>query len=344
MLLGDSFDVCFTSPLIRSKRTAEIIWDSRKEEVITIPDLREIDLYSFQGLLKHEGKEKFGIAYLQWQKGASNFQIDGRYPVRELWDRAESSWNKILAHKGKSVLVVAHNAVNQALVATAIRLGTKYFRNLLQSNCGVSVLDFIPGFGGGSPHISLNRLNQTPNSPVALGSSGERRSNARIILVGHGATWSTQAAFSDMGYEPLNMLGIIQSQKTAGLLLDLKVNCVVCSPRISSADTGMAICEVQEAAGCLGAGRVPRQVEMKKMLGIEVVPILREARKNLRNPSNIRRGWFDGLEDTTMAELWAGSRNAWRNLLEELSNESESERTVVVVAHPAVHIALIAGA
>lgn len=244
MLLGDSFDICFTSPLNRSKRTAEIIWDSRKEEIIRLPNLREIDLYSFQGLLKHEGKEKFGIAYLQWQKDASNFQIDGHYPVRELWDRAESSWNEILAHEGKSVLVVAHNAVNQALVATAIGLGTQYFRNLLQSNCGMSVLDFIPRIKGGSTHISLNRLNQTPNSPVALGSSGERKSNARIILVCHGATQSTEAAFSDMGYEPLNMLGIIQSQKTAELLLDLKVNCVVCSPRIASVDTGMAICEL----------------------------------------------------------------------------------------------------
>lgn len=70
--------------------------------------------------MKHEGKQKFGDAYRQWQKDAANFNIDGHYPVRELWDRAESCWRKILSREGKSVLVVAHNAVNQALVATAI--------------------------------------------------------------------------------------------------------------------------------------------------------------------------------------------------------------------------------
>ena len=75
---------------------------------------------TIQGLLKHEGREKFGNAFRMWQKDAANFNIDGHYPVRELWDRATSCWNKILAHEGKSVLVVAHNAVNQALVATAI--------------------------------------------------------------------------------------------------------------------------------------------------------------------------------------------------------------------------------
>ena len=51
---------------------------------------------------------------------AANFNIDGHYPVRELWARARSCWNKILVHESRSVLVVAHNAVNQALVATAI--------------------------------------------------------------------------------------------------------------------------------------------------------------------------------------------------------------------------------
>lgn len=39
-------------------------------------------------------------------------------------------------------------------------LGTEYFRTLVQSNCGVSVLDFTPHAEGGSPYICLNRLNQ----------------------------------------------------------------------------------------------------------------------------------------------------------------------------------------
>ncbi|KAG0486723.1 hypothetical protein HPP92_008818 [Vanilla planifolia] len=324
MLLGDSFDVCFTSPLIRSKRTAEIIWGSRKGEIIIEPELREIDLYSFQGLLKHEGKERFGNAYRQWQKDAENFIIDGHYPVRELWNRADSCWNKILAHEGKSVLVVAHNAVNQALVATAIGLGTKYFRNLLQSNCGVSVLDFIPKNGDGSPHIFLNRLNQTPNSPVSLGSSGGRKTDLRIILVCHGATQSTE------------------SQKTAELLLDLKVNCIICSPRIASVDTATAISEVQAAADCLGVDCIPRDVEMKKMLELEVEPIIYRARKVPRNPFDFQLGLSNELDESSLVKLWNQSRIAWQSLLQELSNGSGEGRNVVVVAHPAIHVAFMA--
>ncbi|CAA6660729.1 unnamed protein product [Spirodela intermedia] len=320
MLLSDAFDVCFTSPLARSKRTAEIIWGSRGAEMIPDSDLREIDLYSFQGLLKHEGKAKFGDAYRQWQLDAPNFIIDGHYPVRELWARARSCWDRILAHNGKSVLVVAHNAVNQALVATALGLNTRYFRFLLQSNCGVSVLDFTPNPRGGSPLICLNRLNQL----------GGRKAAGRIFLVCYGTTQSgSEVTFASFGYESMNMLGVIQSQKTAEVLLDVKVNSIVCSPRIASVDTATAIAEVQEAADCLGADCVPRYVEMKNMLELEVEGFL---------PASGGGGGGVGVR-----ELWDQSGRAWELVLKELAAESEPERNVVAVGHPALHVALIGG-
>ncbi|XP_043710656.1 probable 2-carboxy-D-arabinitol-1-phosphatase [Telopea speciosissima] len=348
MLIDDNFDVCFTSPLIRSKRTAEIIWGGRTKEMIPDSDLREIDLYSFQGLLKHEGKAKFGQAYRQWQIDAANFIIDDHYPVRELWARARNCWTKILTHEGKSILVVAHNAVNQALVATAMGLGTEYFRILLQSNCGVSVLDFTPRMEGGSPYICLNRLNQTPNSPIATGSSAGRKASKRIILVCHGSTQSNiEATFLNSGDRQMNMLGAIQSQKTAELLLDVKVSSIICSPRIAPIETAMTISKVQEAADCLGADCVPRSVELKQMQHLEVEFILGQSKKtrNLNLDANavphLQAGWLKGYEDEVMAEIWDQSGKAWRSLLDELSNGTDPQQNVVVVGHPAVNIALI---
>ncbi|GJW58923.1 zinc finger, CCHC-type containing protein [Tanacetum coccineum] len=104
-------------PLKRSKRTADVIWDSCKEEILTDSDLREIDLYSFQGLIKHEGVAKFGEA---------------------------------LVHDSRSVLVVAHNAVNQALVSTA--MGTFPFLFLRAGKWDLKCLkrcrSFSLGLGG----------------------------------------------------------------------------------------------------------------------------------------------------------------------------------------------------
>ncbi|KAL2328499.1 hypothetical protein Fmac_021926 [Flemingia macrophylla] len=345
MLIDDRFDACFASPLARSKRTAEIIWGPRQEPIIPDLDLREIDLYSFQGLLKHEGKERYGSAFHQWQVDAANFIIDGHYPVRELWERARSCWTKILAHDSRSVLVVAHNAVNQALVATAIGLGAEYFRTLLQSNCGVSVLDFIPRSEGGSPHICLNRLNQTPGSPVAGGKSAGRETSKRIILVCSGSTQgNTEDGFPFSGDQPLNMLGVIQSQKSAELLLDLKVNSIVSSPNKACVETAVAISMVQEAADCLGADCVPRYVEMKQMGNLDVETIFNQtntASNDISNFPPFQPGWLNRVDDGLKATLWDQSGKAWRSLLDEISDESRPEEVVVAVGHPAIHIALM---
>ncbi|KAK1354620.1 putative 2-carboxy-D-arabinitol-1-phosphatase [Heracleum sosnowskyi] len=341
MLIDDSFDICFASPLNRSKRTAEIIWGTRKEEILTDLDLREIDLYSFQGLLKHEGKEKFGEAFHEWQKNPANFSIDGNYPVRQLWERARNCWDKILFHESRSVLVVAHNAVNQALIATAMGLGTEYFRVLLQSNCGVSVLDFTPRVDGLPPHVCLNRLNQTPGSPVAGGSSGGRKARKQIILVCHASSRSDfKASVPAVGDSPMDMLGIIQSQKTAELLLDLRLKLVVSSLNLASIATANTIAQVQEAADCLGADCVPRFVERKQVQNLGMDNILQLSQKDVTEAPH-SPGWLNILEDEVITALWDQAKKAWKSLLDELSSQPENEEIIVAVADSAANVALL---
>ncbi|KAF6165859.1 hypothetical protein GIB67_012756 [Kingdonia uniflora] len=121
-----------------------------------------------------------------------------------------------------------------SLVASAMGLGPEYFRLLLQSNCGVSILDFIPRVEEGTPHICLNRLNQTPSSPITTLNSESRKSYKRIILVCDVSTGNN-----------------IKHNKILELLVDLKVSFILCSHQISSTETTTTISKVQEAADCL---------------------------------------------------------------------------------------------
>jgi len=100
------------------------------------------------------------------------------------------------------VLVVAHNAVNQALVGSALGLGPEHFRRLLQSNGGATVVDFWPGTDGGAPaRASLDRLNETaPGALTASLAKADAKTLARVVLVrpehsdGAAATAVTPAA------------------------------------------------------------------------------------------------------------------------------------------------------
>lgn len=51
--------------------------------------------------------------------------------------------------------------------------------------------------------------------------------------------------------------------------------------------------------------------------------------------------WLKGFEDEVLSTLWNQSGKVWQSLLTEQSDEAEPEKVVVVVGHPAAHIALM---
>ncbi|TKY67105.1 2-carboxy-D-arabinitol-1-phosphatase protein [Spatholobus suberectus] len=183
---------------------------------------------------------------------------------------------------------------------------------------------------------------QTPGSPIAGGKSGGRETSKRIILVCNGSTQgNTEDGFPFASDQPLNMLGVIQSQKSAELLLDLKVNSIISSPKKASVETAVAISMVQEAADCLGADCVPRYVEMKQMGDLDVETIFKQSEMDISNFPPFQPGWLNRVDDGLRTTLWDQSGKAWRSLLDAISDESRAEEVVVAVGHPAIHIALM---
>ena len=141
------------SPLARAAETATIVWGGRKGSVTAAPSLREIDLHSLQGVLKNDALSHLGaFAHSAWKGAPAHFELDGRRPVVDLWERAAAAWGADVLPQRESVLaaspppitrrlVVAHNAVNQALIGTALGLPPSSFRRVVQGNgCATEVL------------------------------------------------------------------------------------------------------------------------------------------------------------------------------------------------------------
>eukprot|EP00890_Picochlorum_soloecismus_P006795 jgi/Picsp_1/940/NSC_04425-R1_phosphoglycerate mutase len=152
LLKGNVFGHVFVSPLARARQTADKILErvTTKRQEIILPSLREIDLYSFQGMDKFSRRAEVSAEYAQWKANPSAFKIDGHAPVRELWYRASLAWQYILngsmnnatEEAEDDILVVAHNAVNQALLCTAMGLPSELFRRITQSNAAYSQISF----------------------------------------------------------------------------------------------------------------------------------------------------------------------------------------------------------
>eukprot|EP00193_Tetraselmis_chui_P012775 CAMPEP_0177790086 /NCGR_PEP_ID=MMETSP0491_2-20121128/23134_1 /TAXON_ID=63592 /ORGANISM="Tetraselmis chuii, Strain PLY429" /LENGTH=205 /DNA_ID=CAMNT_0019312071 /DNA_START=23 /DNA_END=636 /DNA_ORIENTATION=- len=180
---------------------------------------------AFQGLLKEEGIKRFGSQFSQWQKEPAEFEIDEHAPVRELWYRGSLAWQEVLgcASTFNTALVVAHNAVNQAMICTALGMPPTYFRRLLQSNGATTVLDISPTTDPNVPvRVTVDRLNQSPGSPLLSGAG--RKTAARIVLIRHAATYGTEdGLLLGTTNEPCSPLGGVHAEKTGELLMDGKV-------------------------------------------------------------------------------------------------------------------------
>eukprot|EP01026_Neomeris_dumetosa_P044445 TRINITY_DN3745_c0_g1_i12.p1 TRINITY_DN3745_c0_g1~~TRINITY_DN3745_c0_g1_i12.p1 ORF type:complete len:522 (-),score=53.33 TRINITY_DN3745_c0_g1_i12:287-1813(-) len=343
MLKTEQFDAMFVSPLERSRKTGEIIWGDRNGPVVEIPHLREIDLYSFQGLLKQEGKDRFGALYKDWQKRAHQFEIDNHAPVRELWYRASIAWmatlekyDQVMQQQngeagGGNLLVVAHNAVNQAMIAAAIGLPPSYFRRILQNNAATSVLDFQPSRNGTLvPRVTIDRLNQSPAPPFKTDGAG-RKARGRVVLIRSAATFGSEDEIL-LGRldEECSRLGLEQAFKTAELLEDVQIDVILSSPMARASQMAEQIYQLQKH---YKNGRDPLPVQKRiELISMEMGDWQGRLAKEVR-------GQPMPNDAEPMALIMERTKAQWMEIL-KLAAEDEG-KNVVVVSHRNVHTAFL---
>jgi len=326
LLENAKFDATFVSPLKRAQSTAEIVWSASKVKPEVLSSLREIDLYSFQGLVKAEAEKEYGEVYKLWKKHPSQFEIDGHFPVRELWFRASTAWQNILRSEATNSLVVAHNAVNQAMICSATGLPPSYFRRFVQSNGALTAIDFFPNLGKKAPKIVIDRMNQSPSRP-SWSKTREGSISQKFVLIRHAATDSTDngTILGTLDQENLNKRGKKQVEKINTFLKDLEVDKVFCSPTKRTVQTGYQLAKNQKH----------KEVEVK----------LEE------RLSNIYLGEWQGKSASTLRGQPPPKDAESLNLLHERTNEAwldivqqaamDGSKCTVIVAHSAVISALI---
>ncbi|GJP41630.1 hypothetical protein CLOM_g1275 [Closterium sp. NIES-68] len=139
--LRDSpFDCCYASPISRAKRSAEIIWQGRKEPLVFLDSLSEAHLHFLEGMLNSEAKRLYPDLFRAWREDPANFCVDGVYPVHQLWDQARDTWRELLESPGSQVLVVTHKSLLRALLCTALGMGPDKFRAMDVNNGGMCVV------------------------------------------------------------------------------------------------------------------------------------------------------------------------------------------------------------
>ena len=140
-------DLLISSPLRRTKQTAEFIYHATGLEINFDPIWKERSFGLWDGLSIAEVKEKFPVEYAMWVSTSSY-----RPPQGESYDeamaRAVQGLTSLVAdHPHKKVCVVTHNGMIKTSLAAAIKAEPSVIFNLDVSTCSISTISIWPSDG-----------------------------------------------------------------------------------------------------------------------------------------------------------------------------------------------------
>ena len=167
-LSGLTFDAIYSSPLQRAKETATVLLSALETEanhpsLQVSQNLMEIDLPTWEGMLRQEAIEKFPQDYDCWQTRPDTLRMvvsdaageREHFPVLAIYEQARQFWQELLSnHANGTVLVVGHNGINRALISTA--LGIPPLLTILSSSRIVALASLISAPLSGRP-LNYNR-------------------------------------------------------------------------------------------------------------------------------------------------------------------------------------------
>ena len=137
-----------TSPMLRPKETAETILQHHTDVRLDLEDnLKEISHGLWEGKLEAEIEVEYPGTLQQWQRSPETVQMPEGENLQQVWKRAIAAWDSIVQTAATrpepgTTLVVAHDAVNKAILCYVLGLGPEHFWNFKQGNGAVSVIDY----------------------------------------------------------------------------------------------------------------------------------------------------------------------------------------------------------
>jgi Fructose-2,6-bisphosphatase len=113
------FDVCYCSPLIRAKETAEILLKGRDVPIITDDRLMEMGFGVYEGIENSFSIPDCPINPLFWTPELYTTPVEEGESLDELFARTGEFLKEVAlpqVKEGKDVLIVGHGAMNSSIV------------------------------------------------------------------------------------------------------------------------------------------------------------------------------------------------------------------------------------
>jgi probable phosphoglycerate mutase len=132
------FDICYCSPLIRAKETAQIVLKDRNIPIIEDKRLVEMSFGTYEGTENSFAIPDCPINILFQHPEKYTVSIGNAETFEELYHRTGEFLNEIIypqLKQGKDILIVGHGAMNSSIVCQVKNLPIEKFWSAGIENC-----------------------------------------------------------------------------------------------------------------------------------------------------------------------------------------------------------------
>lgn len=137
------FDGFYASDLVRAHETARIISQHHNQEIKTLPELRELNFGSWEGLDINEIKGQYPEEIKKWWEKPLLTKIPGGESLNEMVKRTTAAVKKIVeSHQKGRVVLVSHGGVIRSVVGTVLGMDLNKYWRLRQDNACLNIIDF----------------------------------------------------------------------------------------------------------------------------------------------------------------------------------------------------------
>jgi probable phosphoglycerate mutase len=257
------------------------------------------------------------------------------FPVLSLFEQGRNFWQELLTkHTNQTILIVAHNGINRALISTALGIGAENYHSIQQSNCGISVLNFT---GTLEDNVQLESLNQINHMGETLPTFRKGSFGPRFLIIRHGETdWNRAGKFQGQIDVPLNDNGRNQGRLAGEFLKDTAIDFAYSSPMERPYETAAIILQhhphitietngdLREISHGLWEGKFESEID-------QAYP--GELEQWRTKPETVQMPEGENLQD-----VWHRATNAWQNIIQTVGDQ---QKTGIVVAHDATNKVLL---
>ena len=135
----------YSSDLLRSRRSAEILAAPHGLRTEALPGLREFAMGRWEGLTAEEIRARDPVAFEEWMADIGRFQFPEGEHLEQVAVRAWRAFEGIVAaHAGARVAVVSHGGTNRAILCRALGIPLGRILALGQDYAALSVLEAAP--------------------------------------------------------------------------------------------------------------------------------------------------------------------------------------------------------